>query len=312
MRGAKALSGSLRARGSRDSIDKRPAPDLQVRLANVIGLEPIKEQIRSLKDTLIKLRFRKEVGAPLVDLGPQHMLFTGNPGCGKTSVARLVAQLLYDLGAVTSDVFVEVQRTDLVGTHIGQTGPKTRAKIEDAKGGVLFVDEAYRLTSTSDKDFGAEALEEIMSTMNEPGAPVIIAAGYPREMANFLAANEGLQRRFGHTFAFPDFTVGELATMFQQKVAAKGFRLDDDVTRERVSQLIAAHTDAEFRGKLNGGVAERLSRGAMRAQDSRLEPTESFSAMTRSGYRESASTLSMADVERAAAELMTGYNLLHA
>ena len=135
--------------------------DLEARLGGVIGLEPIKEKVRGLKDMLIKRRFRKEVGAPLVDTGPLHMLFVGNPGCGKTSIARLLAKLLYDLGAVRSRSFVEVQRTDLVASHIGQTGPKTRAKIEEARGGVLFVDEAYRLTSASDKDFGTEALEEV-------------------------------------------------------------------------------------------------------------------------------------------------------
>lgn len=147
---------------------------------------------------------------PLVDMGPLHMIFVGNPGCGKTSIARLLARLLYDLGAVRKPSFVEVQRTDLVGTHIGTTGPKTRAKIEEARGGVLFVDEAYRLTSTSDKDFGTEALEEIMRDMTS-GDPVVIAAGYPTDMRRFLEANEGLSRRFGLTFDFPDFSVGELA-----------------------------------------------------------------------------------------------------
>ena len=108
------------------------------------------------------------------------MVFS-NPGCGKTSIARLLAKLLYDLGAVSGPKFIEVQRTDLVGSHIGTTGPKTRAKIDEAKGGILFIDEAYRLTSTSEKDFGTEALEEIMSDMTT-GDPLIIAAGYPEDM----------------------------------------------------------------------------------------------------------------------------------
>jgi hypothetical protein len=132
----------------------RPRPsaassfDLEASFSEIIGLEPIKDKIRALRDTLVKRRFRLEVGAPLVDVGPLHMVFTGNPGCGKTSIARLVARLLHELGAVRRPAFVEVQRTDLVASHIGQTGPKTREKINEAAGGVLFIDEAYGMTPT--------------------------------------------------------------------------------------------------------------------------------------------------------------------
>ena len=310
--------------------------DLEKRLEDVIGLEPIKDKLRSLKDTLVKVspntayssppchlmaifsvsfplllptyccsphrvpnllqrRFRKEVGAPLVDIGPLHMVFTGNPGCGKTSIARLLAKLLYDLGAVSGPKFIEVQRTDLVGSHIGTTGPKTRAKIDEAKGGILFIDEAYRLTSTSEKDFGTEALEEIMSDMTT-GDPLIIAAGYPNDMKRFLDANEGLKRRFGHTFDFPDFSVKEMAQMFIHKATSQGFTLADGVSVDSVAMLIEKQTDPAWRSKTNGGVAEKLARAAMQTQDARLDPTK----LGLEAYRAQASTLEMGDVIKAA------------
>lgn len=269
--------------------------DLEKRLEDVIGLEPIKEKLRGLKDTLVKRRFRKEVGAPLVDIGPLHMIFTGNPGCGKTSIARLLAKLLYDLGAVSGPKFVEVQRTDLVGSHIGTTGPKTRAKIDEAKGGILFIDEAYRLTSTSEKDFGTEALEEIMSDMTT-GDPLIIAAGYPQDMKRFLDANEGLKRRFGFSLDFPDFNVEEMARMFMLKVTSQGFELGDGITCESVGTLIEGATTPEWRSKINGGVAEKLARGAMQAQDARLSPTE----LGMAEFKAKASTIEWGDVSQAA------------
>ena len=269
--------------------------DLEKRLQDVIGLSPIKEKLRSLKDTLVKRRFRKEVGAPLVDIGPLHMVFVGNPGCGKTSIARLLAKLLYDLGAVSGPKFIEVQRTDLVGSHIGTTGPKTRAKIDEAKGGILFIDEAYRLTSTSEKDFGTEALEEIMSDMTT-GDPLIIAAGYPEDMKRFLDANEGLKRRFGHTFEFPDFTVQEMASMFIQKVTSQGFSLGPSINAETVGALIEGCTQPEWRSKINGGVAEKLARSAMQVQDARLSPTE----LGMADFKSKASTIEWEDVSKGA------------
>ena len=124
------------------------------------------------------------------------------------------------LGATSGDAFVEVQRTDLVGTVIGATALATREKIDEAKGGVLFLDEAYRLTATgSHKDYGREALEELMRDMLS-GDPVIVAAGYRAEMQRFLAANEGMESRFGFVFTFDDYSPLELAQIFCKKVRA--------------------------------------------------------------------------------------------
>ena len=145
-----------------------------------------------------------------------HMVFRGSPGTGKTHAARLIAQLLKELGYVHGDI-VEVQRADLVAGYVGQTALKTRAVINRAKGGVLFVDEAYALTpgssASSGRDFGAEAVQELMRDLTS-GDPVVILAGYPREMERFLGVNPGLSRRFQVRFTFMDYAIGQLASIF--------------------------------------------------------------------------------------------------
>ena len=132
------------------------------------------------------------------------------------------------------------------------------------------------------------------------GDPLIIAAGYPTDMDRFLAANEGLARRFGHAFDFPDFSAAELACMFLLKAHERGFALGGGVDANCVAALIERHTDGEWRARHNGGVAERLSRGAMQAQDARLDPT----AMKLEEYRKLAATLELCDVTLAAERLM--------
>ena len=154
-----------------------------------------------------------------------HFVFRGNPGTGKTTFARLVGKLLADCGVVAKNKVVEVQRSDLVGEYVGSTAQKTRKVIEQAKGGVLFIDEAYTLSVPgSSKDFGTEAIEEIMRNMND-GDPCVIVAGYPAEMEDFLATNPGLARRFKGDITFDDYTPGELAQIFMKRVESSEYRL---------------------------------------------------------------------------------------
>ena len=144
--------------------------DLEAELAPIIGLGPVKTELLALQESLRIDLQRKREGKPVPPQKPLHMVFTGSPGSGKTMIGQLVGRLLHELGATHSGVFVEVQRTDLVGQVIGATALTTRGKVEEAKGGVLFVDEAYRLTSSgSHKDFGREALEELMRDMTSGG-----------------------------------------------------------------------------------------------------------------------------------------------
>ncbi|KAL8539063.1 hypothetical protein ACS0TY_000887 [Phlomoides rotata] len=144
------------------------------------------------------------------NLGPRklpQLAFLGNPGTGKTMVARMLGKLLHMVGILSQDKVIEVQRTDLVAQYIGQTGPKTRDKIKEAEGGILFVDEAYRLVPAkiTYNDLGLEAIEEIMSFMDS-GKAVVIFAGYTEPMKRVISSNEGIRRRVSNIFHFDDFT----------------------------------------------------------------------------------------------------------
>jgi SpoVK/Ycf46/Vps4 family AAA+-type ATPase len=137
----------------------------------------------------------------------RHLVFTGNPGTAKTTVARLIARIYRSLGLLSSGHVVEVQRADLVGEYVGKTAPRTRAVCEKAMGGVLFVDEAYELTPRSTNDYGAEAIAELLTQMeNHRDELIVIAAGYPKQMDEFLDANPGMRSRFANRVDFPDYS----------------------------------------------------------------------------------------------------------
>jgi len=249
-----------------------PLEAIEQELDSIVGMAEVKTQLRTLRRTLEVDARRRAVGAPRRLQDPRHMIFRGAPGTGKTSVARLVGRLLHTLGVTKSTNFVEVQRSDLVAEHVGQTGPKTRKMIEQARGGVLFVDEAYRLVKSADgKDFGPEAIEEIMQDMTT-GDPLVIMAGYRDDMRKFLDANAGLARRFPITIDFPNYTTEELAAIFELKLHTAGFRLAPGVTSREVAEALSKHTTEEYRGMRNGGVAEALLREALDAQEARLDP----------------------------------------
>jgi len=272
-----------------------PTDPLELKLAALVGHAPIKAQIRHLRRMISIDHRRRELKAPVLDDHLSHMIFKGNPGCGKTSVARLLAELLFDLKAVQNSSFVEVQRGDLVAGFVGQTALKTREKIEEAKGGVLFVDEAYRLSAGGSNDFGKEAIEEIMKDLTS-GDPLVILAGYTQEMEQFLEANPGLKRRFPLVFDFPDYTPKELAEMFAVMAANAGFKLGPSVSPEAVTQLVEEHTTPSWRRKHNGGIADAL---LVRANDALSE------RLPQNFTKEAAETLELFDLRVAAQGLMT-------
>mmetsp|Transcript_32522 Transcript_32522/g.83612 ORF Transcript_32522/g.83612 Transcript_32522/m.83612 type:complete len:443 (-) Transcript_32522:100-1428(-) len=291
-----------------------PAPSsddvLEGKLARIVGLLPIKEKLRSLRKDIVINRRRRELNAPVIGDDMLHMVFQGNPGSGKTSIARLVAELLFDLGVIPGRAFVEVQRADLVAEYVGTTAPMTRAKVQAAKGGVLFVDEAPRLScfvGRASNDFGREAIEELMKDLTT-GDPLVILAGYSEGMDQFFATNIGLKRRFPLVFEFPDYTPRELAEMFSLKVASKGFRLGASLgagadgggggsggVEDAVAGLIEDHTTAAWRSTQNGAIADALLVGAVQTLNERLP--EDFS-------REAAETLELIDLRAAALSLM--------
>ena len=247
--------------------------DLRTELEKRVGMKEVKEKLLAFEHGLaLDARRRELSSAKLKEMQFPHCLFKGPPGSGKTSMARLLAKSLRKLGVLKTGKLVEVQRSDLVGTHIGHTAVKTRAVIDRARGGVLFVDECYRLAGRGENDFGQEAVEELMSAMESPDI-VFIFAGYDDvHMDDFIQLNPGLFRRIHHVFTFISYTPEELAQIFLLKVNATGFRLAPPLKDSvpHVAQLLVQHTSQEQRARLNGGLADHLLRNAKRYLDQRL------------------------------------------
>ncbi len=196
-------------------------------LDDLVGLEAVKAEVRSLIN-LIKVRaLRKKHGLPLMDMS-YHMVFTGNPGTGKTTVARLIAGIYRELGILSKGTLVETDRSGLVAGYVGQTAIKVRDVVNKALGGVLFIDEAYALVNQFSNDFGDEALETLVKLMEDHRDDlVVIVAGYTEEMQNFLKANTGLTSRFNKFIAFKDYSNEELIEILRSMAVNAGFKIDD-------------------------------------------------------------------------------------
>ncbi|HEV3377817.1 MAG TPA: CbbX protein [Thermoleophilaceae bacterium] len=195
----------------------------------LVGLAPVKTRIREIAALLVMDRLRAEHG--LASERPSlHMCFTGNPGTGKTTVARRMAEILHRLGYVERGHLVSVTREDLVGQYVGHTAPKTRDALKKAYGGVLFIDEAYYLhRSENERDYGQEAIEILLQAMeNERDKLVVILAGYKDRMDDFFGSNPGMQSRVAHHINFPDFTVEELMQIGELMLEQRAYRLSPE------------------------------------------------------------------------------------
>ncbi|XP_059638122.1 uncharacterized protein LOC132280035 isoform X2 [Cornus florida] len=280
----KLLNWHLEEQRKRKAIEacsetKAKMDELEDAISSIVGLHELKLQLRKWAKGMLLDERRRALGLKVAPRRPPHMAFLGNPGTGKTMVARILGRLLHMVGILPTDKVTEVQRTDLVGEFVGHTGPKTRRKIKEAEGGILFVDEAYRLIpmqKADDKDYGLEALEEIMSFMDS-GKVVVIFAGYSEPMKRVITSNEGFCRRVTKFFHFDDFSSKDLAKILHLKINNQaedsllyGFKLHSSCSMDAVAELIERKTTEKQRKEMNGGLVDPMLVNARENLDLRL------------------------------------------
>ena len=242
---------------------------IRAEINELVGLAPVKEYVFGLADNLQVQQRRAAAGLKTASLS-MHMIFTGNPGTGKTTIARLVAKYLKAIGALKGGQLVEVTRADLVGRYTGHTAPLTNSVIESALGGVLFIDEAYSLYRGEQDSFGLEAIDTLVKGMEDHRDElVVILAGYTREMETFLTANSGLASRFPNRIEFPDYTAEELLQITQVLAKNKGYTLAEACT-EPLLGYYAHWQESDARTAGNGRLARNTLEKAIFHQSRRL------------------------------------------
>lgn len=231
-------TASKRERIAQSSYLTNPFQKIDSEFEDFIGLDTLKETVKEIYASIYVNQKREEAG-----LKPTkqvlHMLFKGNPGTGKTTVARKLSQLFFDMNVLSKGHFIEAERADLVGEYIGHTAQKTRDLIKKALGGVLFIDEAYSLARGGEKDFGKEAIDTLVKHMEDHHNDfILILAGYPSEMDRFLRMNPGLQSRFPIILDFKDYSIDELMTIAKQMTSIREYELSKDAEWKLKDHLI--------------------------------------------------------------------------
>ena len=247
----------------------RPLDEIQAEVDSLVGLDSVKEQVSTLIAFLRIQRERSQRGLSEVPTS-QHLVFLGNPGTGKTTMARLVAEMYGSIGLLERGHLVEVDRAGLVGQYVGHTAYKTNRAIRRALGGVLFIDEAYALSPPGPKslDFGAEAVETLVKRMEDHrNELVVIVAGYPNLMHQFLDLNPGLRSRFARETDFPDYSSEELVEITRGMAADAQYTLGPEAHDALIVIFDKAHRDAGFG---NGRYARNLFEQAINRQALRL------------------------------------------
>ena len=241
---------------------------LKKELESYIGLSLIKKEVQSLINLVTVQKLRRENDLPVEDLS-LHMVFSGNPGTGKTMIARLMSRVYHSLGILSKGQLVEVDRGGLVAGYVGQTAIKTGEAIQKALGGVLFVDEAYALTGHSGNDYGQEAVDTLLKAMEDHRDDlVVIVAGYTELMETFVHSNPGLESRFNRFMHFPDYTVEEMIAIFDMRCEKSGYTLAEDARNLLKGLLALLSLDVKGFGNARG--VRNLFERAVSAQANRL------------------------------------------
>lgn len=253
-----------------------PFQNIDSQFEGFIGLDSLKDTIKEIYASIYVNQKRQEAG-----LKPSkqvlHMLFKGNPGTGKTTVARKLSQLFYDMNVLSKGHFIEAERADLVGEYIGHTAQKTRDLIKKAMGGVLFIDEAYSLARGGEKDFGKEAIDTLVKHMEDHHNDfILILAGYPAEMDRFLRLNPGLHSRFPIMMDFKDYSIDELMTIANQMVSEREYELSKEAQWKLKNHLMRKKQD-RTQSFSNGRYIRNIIEQSIRKQAIRVMQQNRFS-----------------------------------
>ena len=288
------LKATVSEESRKEEKEELPEPekieDLKAELDSYIGLEAVKQEVRNLINMVTVHQMREKNGLPNTDLS-LHMVFSGNPGTGKTTIARIMARIYHSLGILSKGQLVEVDRSGLVAGYVGQTAIKTSKVIEKAMGGVLFIDEAYALNGGSENDFGQEAIDTILKAMEDHRDDlVVIVAGYDDLMEDFIHSNPGLESRFNRFLHFEDYTPDEMMGIFAMQCKKGCYTLEEDA-EERVRAFIQEAND--------GGISFGNARGVRNLFEKILVQQANRLAAMESVSREDLMELTAADVEAA-------------
>ncbi len=261
---------------SKEKINEENLNLILEELDHLIGLHNVKKLIKEIQ-AFIYIQHRRKIEELATDPLVLHMIFKGNPGTGKTTVARLLGKIFQQMGVLEKGHLIEVERADLVGEYIGHTALKVREQIKKSLGGIMFVDEAYSLARGGEKDFGKEAIDAIVKSMEDYKENfILILAGYKKEMDQFLRINPGLKSRFPIHLDFPDYNIDELLSIAQVIVTKRQYKLSTSANRkltEILSKKRMEHETCSGNARLVRNIIER----AIRKQAVRLQTSRSYS-----------------------------------
>ena len=281
-----------------EKAEELPPPekieDLLAELDTYIGLNVVKDEVHDLINMVQVYKLREQHDLPTTDMS-LHMVFTGNPGTGKTMMARMMARIYRSLGILSKGQLVEVDRSGLVAGYVGQTALKTQKVIEKAMGGVLFIDEAYALNGKSENDFGQEAIDTILKAMEDHRDDlVVIVAGYTDLMDRFIHSNPGLESRFNRFLLFEDYTSDEMLDIFKMQCKKGCYQLSDGVEELVRDYITEENGDPETFGNARG--VRNIFEHILVAQNNRLAAMETVT-------KEDLMTLTQDDVLHARGKL---------